>query len=300
MPKADMPLPPMNRGLLYGDGVFETMRAYTGSVFRIAAHVRRLFRGLDLLRIPCRLQAEDLMQGADLVLSANSLGDASVKILAFRSGAEGPDPNRDAPADIVITATGFDAARKERCARGVTACIATFRRNSMSPLCSIKSISYAENILGRIEAGEQGAYEALFLNTDGYVAEGATTNVFIVQGGGLVTPPQDAGILQGVTRDAVIECAAQEGLRVSEKNCTPDDMLQADEAFLTNSVMEIIPLVAVGEKRIGSGMPGPITLQLMTVYKGMVERELGGYGEKSGPSCMPATATRKTDIEDLA
>jgi branched-subunit amino acid aminotransferase/4-amino-4-deoxychorismate lyase len=148
------------------------------------------------------------------------------------------------------------------------------RRSSYSPLSRIKSLNYLDNILARLEAREHNAQEALLLNTLGWVAEGATSNVFIIKDKNLITPPVDAGILPGITRAAVLEIAESLDLQAREETFSPEELLRANEAFLTNSLMEIMPLVMLNEKKIGKGKPGPLTELLHQGYRELVNREL--------------------------
>ena len=148
------------------------------------------------------------------------------------------------------------------------------RRSSYSPLSRIKSLNYLDNILGRLEAREHNAQEALLLNTLGWVAEGATSNIFIIKDKKLITPPVDAGILPGITRAAVLEIAGTVDLQAREETFSPEELLRADESFLTNSLMEIMPLVMLNEEKIGNGRPGPLTELLRQGYRELVNREL--------------------------
>jgi branched-subunit amino acid aminotransferase/4-amino-4-deoxychorismate lyase len=148
------------------------------------------------------------------------------------------------------------------------------RRSSYSPLSRIKSLNYLDNILARLEAREHNAQEALLLNTMGWVAEGATSNIFIIKHKKLVTPPVDSGSLPGITRAAVLEIAGNVDLQTQEETFSPEELLRADESFLTNSLMEIMPLVMLNERKIGSGRPGLLTGALLQEYRKLVNREL--------------------------
>jgi len=264
----------LNRGLQYGDGVFETMRAYDGRLFRFEEHMRRLRHGLAVLKTRWEQPDAHARDAVDAVLRGNGLRDACVKIVAFRAGAPGATPPADSRALAVIAARPLGPERTADFERGMRAWVASGRRNPQSPAAFIKSLSYVENILGRIEACEHGADEALFLNVSGQLAEGAASNIFMVTGGVLRTPPLSAGILNGVTRHAVLEIAAGIGMPCREEPCMLSDILQADEALLTNSLMEIMPLVMIGGRKVGDGRPGRMTLELQQHYRRMVQKEL--------------------------
>ena len=270
----DFSLSPFSRALHYGDGVFETIRSYNRSVFRFDRHMQRFFNGLKTLKIVTKLKQQDIYDAVRGLIRKNRLYDASIKILGFRHGADGPTPPSGAHADILILARPFDSTKKMLYERGIRACFASSRRNVHSVVTSIKSLNYLENILGRIEAREKGVDEALFLNTSGQIAEGATSNLFIVKNKKIVTPPLHAGILDGITRDVVIQLAKDKNIHCKEKDLFHDDLMRAEEAFLTNSLMEIMPLVLVDDRVIGDGKPGPVTLQMMTHYKESVQEAL--------------------------
>ncbi len=271
----DTPVSPFNRGLHYGDGVFETLRSYAGRFFRFKEHMNRFMAGLKLLRIQADWSSAEMLGAAKEVLKANNLSDASVKFIAFRNGAEGPAPPPDLKASVLISAGPFDSRKKLRCEKGMSAYIVSGRRNIYSPLAFLKSLNYLDNILGKFEARDNNADEALFLNIHGMVAEGATSNIFIIRQEVLYTPPLHAGILNGITRGVVLQIATEAGIKCMEKEFSPDHLFAADEAFLTNSLMEIMPLVSVNSRPVGSGTPGDITAELMDKYSSRAGKETG-------------------------
>jgi branched-chain amino acid aminotransferase len=250
LPEDKIVISPFNRGLLYGDGVFETLRAYSGHIFRLEQHLERLFAGLQVLRIKPRWGTGEIEHAVHEVLTVNSLSDASLRITVSRGDGEGTEPRSDICPSLLITARQFDAYQQQDYTSGIGAHLVSIRRNSYSPLSWIKSLNYLDNILGRLEARDNRAREALFLNTHGYVAEGAASNIFMVAGGKLLTPPVDAGILPGITRGVVLEIANDINHAKAEQMFSLDDLLGADEAFLTNSLMELIPLVYVNNTPI--------------------------------------------------
>ena len=260
-------LPALDRGLLYGCGLFETMRSYGGRVFRLAEHYRRLAAGAELLAIPVPLALSALEGAVDATLARNGLADAYLRLTltAGPGGAGGPS--------VVLFAREVSEYPPERRERGMAAVVSGVRRNETSPLARVKSLSYLDNLLAREEARRRGAGEALLLNTQGFVAEGAASNVFLVRNETLLTPSIEAGALPGITRQAVLELAAAEGIGVEETNVTLPDLFGAAEAFLTNSVMEVMPLVSVDGRPLGPGRPGPQTERLARRYPDLVARE---------------------------
>lgn len=265
---------PFTRALQYGDGVFETVRSYSGRFFRLERHVDRLFEGLTVLRIHGNFDATTIFNSISSLLQAQGLSDASVKIMAFREGCESPDPAPNASASLLISARTFDFVKKARYEKGITAHIVSTRRNTLSPIVYIKSMNYLENIIGRLEACDHNAHEALFLNIHGMLAEGATSNIFIISSGTLYTSPVQSGILRGITRDAVLQIASDSGISCSEKNISPEELSAADEAFCTNSLMEIMPLVAINGKPVGTAEPGMVTQHVMRSFRNLLEKEL--------------------------
>jgi len=273
-PVENVSISPFNRGLLYGDGLFETLRSYGGRVFRLEQHLKRMADGMQVLRIEHRLQAGDVEQVVYELLSRSKLSDASIRITLFRGDGEGPEPHNDLKPLLLMSARPSGSYCAEDYAQGFRAHIVSPRRNSYSPLSRIKSINYLENILGRLEARDHNAQEALFLNSSGWVAEAATANIFMIKDKALITPPADAGILPGITRAAVIDSARSGSWDVREQAFSPEELLRADEAFLTSSLMEIMPLVMVQGRPVGSGVPGSLTGELHQRYRELVQQEL--------------------------
>jgi branched-chain amino acid aminotransferase len=274
LPTDKVAISPFNRGLLYGDGVFETLRAYNGRVFRLEQHLIRMHEGLQVLRIEPNREAHGIERSINELMKLNKLSDAALRISVFRGDGEGPEPPDGLQSSILISAKPFNTYRAEDYATGFWTYLVSMRRSRYSPLSRIKSLNYLDNILARLEAREHNAQEALLLNTLGWVAEGATSNIFIIKDKKLITPPVDAGILPGITRAAVLEIADSLNLQAREETFSPEELLRADEAFLTNSLMEIMPLVMLNEKKIGKGKPGSLTALLHRCYRELVNREL--------------------------
>ena len=259
-------LPALDRGLLFGYGLFETMRSYGGRVFRLAQHYRRLEMGADVLAIPVPLTLAALEKAADATLARNGLAGARLR-LTVTAGPEGGSPS------VLLTAREVTEYPPELRRRGMAAVVSAVRRNETSPLAGVKSLNCLDNLLAREDAKRRGAGEAILLNTRGFIAEGAASNVFLVRDGKLLTPGIEAGALPGITRQAVLELAVAEGLAAEEADLSPGDLAAAAEAFLTGSVMEVMPLVSVDGKPLSAGRPGPLTERLAAGYRDLVARE---------------------------
>jgi len=259
-------LPASDRGLLYGYGLFETMRAYGGRVFRLAQHYRRLQVGADVLAIPVSLTLAALAEAAGATLARNGLAGARLRLTV----TAGPDGGRPS---LLLTAREVTEYPPELRRRGLAAVVSAVRRNETSPLAGVKSLNCLDNVLAREDAHRRGFGEAILLNTRGFIAEGAASNVFLVRDGKLLTPGIEAGALPGITRRAVLELAAEERLVAEEADLSPGDLAAADEAFLTGSVMEVMPLVGVDGEPVGTGRPGPLTQRLAEGYRALVARE---------------------------
>ncbi|MCK5430302.1 MAG: aminotransferase class IV, partial [Anaerolineales bacterium] len=194
--------------------------------------------------------------------------------VSLGEGEASPDPSTCKNPTVFITASSYMPLPAAAYQKGYRAVVSQIRHNSTSPLAQIKSANYLDMILARSVAKNAGVDEALLLNEQGYVAEGSTSNVFIVSAGKVVTPSLDSGILQGVTREAVLECASSLVIKVEERPVKPEELYQADEAFISNSLIEIMPLVEVDGRRIGSGTVGSITSKLVSEYKALLKKEL--------------------------
>lgn len=267
---AEAALSPFDHGVLYGDGLFETMRAYGGRVFRLEAHLERLATAAPVVRLSLPWSPTELGAAVNRLLEASRLEDAYLRLTVLRGvGPPGPDPRECREPNYFIVAHPLHPY-PERCyADGAAAIVATTRQNEGSPLSRVKSTSFLNHVLAVLEAKEAGADEALLLNNAGHVAEGATSNLWLVRGGTLVTPPLACGCLPGITRAIVLERAPTLGLAVEERPFFLPELLAADEAFLTNSLMELMPLVRVGNRPIGSGRPGPVTACLAADYRAL-------------------------------
>jgi len=262
----------LDRGLLYGDGLFETLRAYDGVPFLLEEHLARLNASAAELRISDGLDRSLLARNTAELLRLNALADAYIRITLTRGLHRGRlevEPT-DRPT-VCIVARPLRPLPPSRYDPGTSAVVASIRQNADSPLPRHKTLNYLANLLAKTEARERGADEAILLNTRGEVAEAASSNLFLVREGRLVTPPLSANILPGVTRAEVLRLAAEAGLIAEERLVLPDELHAAAEVFLTNSVAELVPVRAIGERPVGAGTPGPITRQLHAAYRRRVE-----------------------------
>jgi branched-chain amino acid aminotransferase len=262
--------PALDRGLLYGYGLFETMRSYGGSVFRLSQHYRRLSGGAVTLDIPLPITPDGLRTAIDILLEKNALPDARIR-LNLTAGTMS-DPGKANPSLLITVApiTEYPTSLYER---GMSAITSAVRRNETSPLSRVKSLNYLDNLLTREEARRKGADEAILLNTRGMVAEGSASNVFLVSDGRLLTPSIDSGALPGITRAAIIELAAGAGIACAEDEVEPATLSKVEGAFLTNSIMGMMPLTRLDGNLIGDGRPGPTTEAISRLYEQAVARE---------------------------
>jgi branched-chain amino acid aminotransferase len=275
IPRSQAKISPFNHGFLYGYGLFETMRAYGGSIFRLDRHLARLHEAAETLGIASELAAFDLGKACHDVLKANKLAEARIRLTA--TAGEGdmvPNPDTCRGVTIFIAAQKLIPPPPESYKRGYSAILSSYRRNSRSPLSGLKSTSYLENFLARQEARAAGVNEVVLLNEKGFVAEGSSTNIFLVNGETLITPSIESGVLPGITREAVLELAQTIGIMSPVRQVELGELIEADEAFLTSSTIETMPLTRLDDKPIGSGKPGPVTRQLMSSYQELVAREL--------------------------
>lgn len=260
----------LDRGFLYGDGLFETMRAYSGRVFMLGEHLSRLFDSLDKLRIPLKKDREELKSAIDRLIKLNRLSDAYIRLTVSRGLHRGTLTFNDSyDPTIVIMAKELSLYPQEYYAQGVKVIISDIRQNSFSPLSQHKSLCYLNSILAKEEARIKGAFEAILLNSEGEVTEGATSNIFIAKSGKIFTPPVSSHILPGVTREAVLGIIPKLQLKVAEKRITSEELFTSDEVFLTNSIMEVMPVVEANDKKIRDGSPGPVCKRIAEAYRGL-------------------------------
>lgn len=275
LPGEQARISPLDHGFLYGYGLFETMRAYDGRIFRLQNHIERLMSGARLLGFASKLNAAALGLACLQIVEANHLKEAAVRLaVSAGEGEARPDPSTCGQPTIFALARPYAPPASDVYGRGYKAIVSSLRRDSLSPLSYIKSASYMLSVLARREAKQAGADEPLLLNEQGFVAEGSLSNLFIVKDGCLLTPDRESGILPGIAREAVLELALPLGIEAEEVKLSLAGVLAAEEAFLTSSLMEVMPLTHVGGRAIGSGRPGPVTGKLMAAYRGLVAREI--------------------------
>lgn len=253
-----------DHGLLYGDGVFEGLRSYGGKVFRLEAHIRRLYESARAILLEIPLTREDMARAIQDTLAANELDDAYLRVVVTRgAGTLGLDPNRCSNPQVIIIVDTISLYPAELYERGLEVVTVSVIRNHPAALDPrVKSLNYLNNILAKIEGLKAGCIEALMLNQKGEIAECTGDNVFLVRSGVLLTPPSAAGILEGITRAAVIQLAEEVGIDVRLVPLTKHDVYIADECFLTGTAAEVVPVVTVDSRTIGDGKPGPITRDL--------------------------------------
>ena len=277
----------LDHGFLYGNGLFETMRAYKNyHVFRLQQHLDRLFRSAESIRLKIEIPPAPFNKGGENpaeaiekaiveTLAVNGLTDAGYIRLTISqgTGAPGPDPMTCEKPTLLIVAKSFVSYPETLYQNGASAIVSNIIRNAHSPIPRLKSLNYLENILARFQSRDVGAQESIFIDTDGYVAEGSMSNIFFVKSGELYTPSTECPILPGITREVILEVASKVGIIIHEGQWTLEQLLTADEAFLTNSLMELMPLTRIDSAYINNGKPGEMTLRLMTLYKRQVEIE---------------------------
>lgn len=255
---------------LYGDGLFEGIRFYARKVFRLDEHLERLFHGAKFMRFEMRMNHEQLRDVVLDVCRQADLDDGYIRINVTRGTGLGLDPkNIDRTPNVMVminTLALYPAAAYETGLEVVTTSLRVIPADSLEP--RLKCIGrYASNIMAKMEANAQGAGEGLMLNQQGYVAECTGDNIFLVHQGKIRTPHPSCGILKGITRDTVIDLARRDGVEVVEEYMTPFDILSADEAFLTGTAAEVIPMVALDRQPIADGKPGPVTARMMQLFR---------------------------------
>ncbi len=272
VPRAEAKLSPFDHGFLYGYGLFETMRAYEGHIFRLDRHLTRLRCSAESLGLRPKLDAFDLENACVETLQANKLKDARVRLtITAGEGDMTPDLNTCSNLTVLVAAKNFVPLPPKRYEQGFKAALSFLRRDSQSPLSRLKCTCYVSNILARMEAKAAGCDEAIMLNELGYIAEGSTANIFLVSKDELSTPSLESGILPGITREAVLEIARDLNIKTVERQVELRELSRAEEAFVTNSIIEVMPLTWLNGELIGTGKPGKLTRNLMAAYKELVK-----------------------------
>jgi branched-chain amino acid aminotransferase len=290
-----------DHGLLYGDGVFEGIRAYNGRVFKLREHIDRLFCSAKAILLTLPMSHEALMSAVVEACRKNNLRDGYVRLVVTRGvGGLGLNPRSCKNPSVIIIADKIQLYSPALYEKGLEIITVPTTRNLHSALNpAIKSLNYLNNILAKIEASNGGCEEAVMLNQEGFVAECTGDNIFIVKAGRMATPPLSAGALYGITRGVVMELATAAGIQVGEPNLTRYDLFNADECFLTGTGAELIPVVKIDGRVIGDGHPGPITKDLVTRYRQLAQNGLDpifegnrGSARAKNSQRRPATARR--------
>jgi branched-chain amino acid aminotransferase len=273
--KSDAKISVFDHGLLYGDGVFEGIRAYSGRVFRLKPHVDRLYESAQAIHLEIPMSREQMANAIRETLADNKLSDAYIRVVVTRgAGSLGFDPRKTTDPQVIIITDQISLYPEELYDHGlkiITAATTRNHPNAVNP--RIKSLNYLNNIMAKIEATHAGCLEALMLNHKGELAECTGDNIFVVQQGRIHTPSIDSGILEGITREAVIELARAAGYAVIERTMDRFDVFKAQECFLTGTAAELIPVVECDGRAIGSGRPGPITRELRQRFQTLVREE---------------------------
>jgi branched-chain amino acid aminotransferase len=262
-----------DHGLLYGDGVFEGIRAYNGRVFRLKEHIDRLYYSAKAILLTIPMTHAEMMRAVVDTCRKNKLRDGYIRLVVTRGvGGLGLNPNKCKRPSVIVIADKIQLYPPEYYKRGLEIITVPTTRNLHSALNpAIKSLNYLNNILAKIEANNSGCEEAVMLNAEGYVAECTGDNLFIVKESQMMTPPLSAGALYGITRGVVMDLARKDGLTVSEPNLTRYDLFNADECFLTGTGAELIPVVKIDGRVIGDGKPGPVTRKLVGEYHALTK-----------------------------
>src|SRR5437667_4030709 len=278
VPKEEAKISVFDHGFLYGDGVFETLRAYRGKAFMLNEHLARLEKSAARLQIPMPVKRSRLSAFVAESLEKNQLTEAYLRITGSRGPGEiGLEPALCRSPTFVVIANPFEPYPESFYRDGVSVAVVQTRRNLPEALPpQVKSLNYLNNILAKMEATALGAYEALLLNQHGELTEGTTSNVFVSLGGRLLTPAQDCGILAGITRNLALQLARELKIPAEETRLTAADLAIADECFLTNTTVEVLPVTQVDGQRIGDGRPGEITRRLHASFRDSLDRLLAG------------------------
>ncbi|KUO53391.1 MAG: branched-chain amino acid aminotransferase [Desulfitibacter sp. BRH_c19] len=269
VPEEEAKLSIFDHGLLYGDGIFEGIRMYHNRVFKLKEHLIRLYESAKTLNLDIELTIEEMEEAVLETCRKNNLRDGYIRLVVTRGkGDLGLDPRKCPKTLTFIVAAAIQLYPEALYETGLEVITVATRRNVAEALNPrIKSLNYLNNILARIEANLAGVPEAVMLNQDGFVAEATGDNIFIVKNGRLITPPVHVGILEGITRNTVMDLAKEDGIEVAQEVFTRHDMYNADECFLTGTAAEVIPTIRMDGRAIGSGKPGQMTLNLIKRFR---------------------------------
>ncbi len=266
--EADARISVFDHGLLYGDGVFEGIRFYQGTVFELEEHIERLYDSARAICLEIPLSRQGVTDALLETIRANELRDGYVRLLVTRGvGTLGLDPNHCETATVIIIASSISLYPKEYYSQGLKLITCATRRPTPAALSpAVKSLNYLNNVMAKIEALNAGAVEGIMLNEQGYVAECTGDNIFVAKRGAVYTPPISSGALNGITRRVLIEILEELDIPCKEMNMTRYEVYTADECFLTGTAAEVIPAVMLDTRPIGDGVPGPITAKCTEKY----------------------------------
>ncbi len=273
-PKGSAKISVYDHGLLYGDGVFEGIRAYNGIVFHLREHIERLLEGLRITRINISLSKEDLMNAIVETLRRNNFMDAYIRLIITRGrGNLGLDPRSSPKSSIIIMTEPVGPAHgREAREKGITAIISSYRRDMVDGTThELKSLNYIQSVLAKFQAIDAGTDEVVMLDHRGMVSEFHGSNLFLVKDGIVHTPTSSSGILHGITRSRILKLAEELGYDVDERDITPYELLSADEIFLTGTMAEVVPVVRIQGVPIGDGKPGPVTKEIIKGFQRMTQ-----------------------------
>lgn len=264
-----------DHGLLYGDGVFEGIRVYRGNVFRLREHVERLYRSAHTLLLSIPVTPAEMQAAILETVRANGFTDAYIRVVVTRGpGDLGLDPRKCPRATWFVIVSRIQLYPEALCRRGIDIVTVPTRRTGVEMLNpGVKSLNYLNNILAKIEGNNAGVCESLMLNSEGLVLECTGDNIFLVCGRRLLTPPLHLGVLEGITRAAVMALAPRADLEPVELPFTRHEVFNADEVFLTGTAAEVVPVIRVDGRLIGAGVPGPLTVRLRTLFQEMTARD---------------------------
>lgn len=268
VPESQAKVSVFDHGLLYGDGVFEGIRAYNGRVFMLDEHVERLYRSAKAIAMTIPLTQAQMAKAVVKTCAANKIKDGYIRLVVTRGVGElGLNPYLCKKPQVIVIAAAIQLYPKELYETGMNiVTVGTTRNHTEAVNPRIKSLNYLNNIMAKIEAINAGVMECILLNPQGYVAEASGDNVFVIRGNTLLTPPSWCGALEGITRQVVMQLAAEHGMTVKEDVLTRYDLYTADELFLTGTAAEIISVVNMDRRAIGTGKPGPITRKLAAAF----------------------------------
>ncbi len=275
VPEKEAVVSVFDHAFLYGDGVFEGIRAYKGRIFKLEEHIQRLFESAHSILLSIPYEHHQMVKAVVETVNANNLRDAYIRVVVSRGvGDLGLDPQKCKNSQVVIIADKISLFPEELYNQGLNVVTVATRRNNADALDpKIKSLNYLNNILVKLEANRAGVLEAIMMTPQGYICEGSGDNIFIYRKGKLITPPAYLGILEGITRDVIIQLAKSEGIEIKEEPFTRHDLYVADECFLTGTAAEVIPVTEVDRRIIGSGKPGPYTRRLMELFRALTLKE---------------------------